>query len=86
TTGVLMGDVISYRSKGAHTKYDGKIARGWCEAFVGFSDNIARRIVIEIGSGTGFAGSDYGLHVCVDGLDPHKTYAPHCRVLRRHEF
>ncbi len=86
TTGVLMDEVLDVQQAGAHVKYDGKVARGWCEGKALFSDQIVRRVVVELGSGQGFAGTDYSLSVCVDGLDRHKAYAPHCRALRRREF
>lgn len=86
TTGVLMNEVISAQQAGAHVKYNGKVGRGWCEARAVFSDGLVRRVKVELGSGLGFAGTGYGLSICVHGLDRHKAYAPNCRALRWREF
>ena len=86
TTGVLMDEVLDVQQAGAHVKYDGKVARGWCEGKALFSDQIVRRVVLELGAGQGFAGTGYSLSVCVDGLDRHKAYSPNCSALRRREF
>lgn len=84
--GVTMGEVYEPRQAGAHVKYDGKVARGWCTAKAMFSDGVMRRVHIELGSGLGFAGTGYSLSVCVEGLDRHKAFAPNCRALRWREF
>jgi hypothetical protein len=69
---------------GSRDRQEFLMARRWCEGNARFNDGQTRRFVIEISANTD--GLNYGLAVCVEGLDRHMMFQPACRVLRNREF
>lgn len=55
------------------------IPRRFCSGLVTTSDGIKRRIDYSVREGLSFIGLSWGTEWCIDGLDRHYAYAPHCR-------
>ncbi len=72
------------RPAGVREERELLVARRWCEGTARFSDGRTRRFVVEMSAATD--NQQYGLAVCVDGLDRHMAYQPACRVLRDRDF
>jgi hypothetical protein len=55
------------------------IPRRYCSGTVIVSDGYKRRINFSIRENLGFIGIGWGTEWCVDGLDRHYAFAPHCK-------
>lgn len=55
------------------------IPRRFCSGIVTMSDGRRRRIDYSVREGLSFIGLSWGTEWCIDGLDRHYAYAPHCR-------
>ena len=55
------------------------IPRRYCSGTVVVSDGLKRRIHYSIREQLGFIGIGWGTEFCVDGLDRHYSFAPHCK-------
>ena len=58
------------------------IPRRYCTARGHFTDGRQRGVVYSVVEGGGFAGALDGVQWCVQGLDRHMAFAPHCRAAR----
>ncbi len=55
------------------------IPRRYCTGTVIVSDGFRRRINFSIREKLGFIGFGWDTEACVDGLDRHYAFAPHCK-------
>jgi hypothetical protein len=55
------------------------IPRRYCTGTVIMSDGYKRKVNFSIREDLGFIGIGWDTEACIDGLDRHYSYAPHCK-------